>query len=165
MRYFLIGLPGSGKTTLGKGLAAHLNIPFLDTDEAIEKSVGSSVQDIFARFGEEHFRELERQMLKQLITLEHAVISTGGGLPCFYDNMKLMSEMGRTLFLDVPLEVLTDRLMHQKAMHRPMVIGKSREELKAFLAQKREERLPFYSQAHKIFQGSDIQLSELITSL
>ncbi|MFM8739263.1 MAG: shikimate kinase, partial [Cytophagales bacterium] len=99
MKIFLIGLPGSGKTTLGKQLAERLNIRFVDLDTEIEKSEGESIALIFKRFGEDHFRKAESTQLQKWANLnEDFVMATGGGAPCFFDNMEVMNQSGTTIF-------------------------------------------------------------------
>ena len=87
MRIYLIGLPGSGKTTLGKQVAKALNLTFIDMDEKIEQTEGKSISEIFSKEGEAYFRDIERAMLHQVAQEENCIISTGGGAPCFFDNM------------------------------------------------------------------------------
>ncbi len=102
MKIFLIGLPGSGKTTLGKRLAEKLNLTFVDLDLEIEKKEGKTVQEIFAQKKENYFREIESKTLRGFCSSNNDfVMSTGGGAPCFYDNMTLMNQSGTTIFLHV----------------------------------------------------------------
>ncbi len=148
MKLFLIGLPGSGKSTLGVKLAELLNFEFLDTDAIIVKTEGLTINEIFHQFGEEHFRRLEESTLKQLNHLDNIVISTGGGLPCFFDNMNLIKSMGFSIYLNVSPEVITERLYAVNDQSRPMVKGKSKEDMLAFLIQKCAERTDFYKRAN-----------------
>ncbi|WP_028981579.1 shikimate kinase [Sporocytophaga myxococcoides] len=148
MKLFLIGLPGSGKSTLGVKLAELLNFEFLDTDELIVKTEGMTINKIFHQFGEDHFRKLEEATLKQLINLDNIVISTGGGLPCFYDNMNLILSIGFSIYLNVSPEIITERLYAVNDQSRPMVKGKNREDMLTFLIQKCAERTGFYQKAN-----------------
>jgi shikimate kinase len=156
---FLIGFMGSGKTHEGKLLAENLGLPFIDLDAWIEEKEGQTIASIFSTKGEEYFRIQESQAIKDvyqiLIDLNHkdqdsfgfkGVVSTGGGAPCFFDNMEWMNQHGITIWLDVPVEMLMDRLKKEKAK-RPLLAEKTDEELKAFIADKLKERNAFYSRA------------------
>ena len=155
-RIFLIGYMGAGKTTLGKAFAREMNLSFVDQDWYIEERFHKTVQEIFAERGEQGFRELERQMLHEIAEFEDVVISTGGGAPCFYDNMDFMNEKGDTVFLNVTPEVLFSRLK-MASQNRPVLRGKSNEELKAFIAKTLEKRAPFYSKAKYIFNADELE--------
>ena len=95
---FLIGYMGSGKTTLGKKLATKLELPFIDTDEEIVKQIGMSITEYFSQHGEDAFRTLEREQLRKFAE-NAAVISTGGGAPCFFDNMEWIRANGYACLL------------------------------------------------------------------
>src|SRR5437773_11285939 len=96
---FLMGFMGSGKTFFGKQLAQLLNYEFIDLDELIGKNEGATIAEIFFSKGEAYFRSKESSLLKSLSQNENAVIATGGGTPCFHDNMKWMNEHGITVYL------------------------------------------------------------------
>lgn len=98
IRIFLTGYMGAGKTTLGKAFARELNIPFIDLDWYIEERLHKSIRELFIERGEASFRELERTMLHEVAEFENVIISTGGGTPCFFDNMEYMNEHGQTVF-------------------------------------------------------------------
>jgi len=155
-RIFLIGYMGAGKTTLGKAFAREMNLSFVDQDWYIEERFHKTVQEIFAERGEQGFRELERQMLHEIAEFEDVVISTGGGAPCFYDNMDFMNQKGETVFLNVTPEVLFSRLK-MASQNRPILRGKTNEELKAFIAKALEKRAPFYSKAKYIFNADELE--------
>ena len=110
VRIFLTGYMGAGKTTLGKAFARKLNVPFIDLDWYIEERFHKTVGELFTERGEAGFRELERNMLHEVAEFENVVISTGGGAPCFYDNMEFMNRTGKTVFLNVHPDVLFRRL-------------------------------------------------------
>jgi len=137
---------GCGKSTLGKRLAEHLGLRFIDMDDYIEERNCKSVPQIFAEEGENGFREKERKVLRELSEFIDLVIATGGGAPCFFDNMDLMNQSGKTIYLNIPPEILTERLLNSKT-ERPLIKGKSREELLAFINEKLEIRNKFYSRA------------------
>lgn len=156
IRIFLIGYMGAGKTTLGKAFARKLNIPFVDLDWYMEERFHKTVGELFAERGEAGFRELERAMLHEVGAFEDVVISTGGGAPCFFDNMDFMNRNGMTVFLDVHPDVLFRRLRIAKHQ-RPILQGKQDDELKAFIVQALEKRSPFYSQAQYVFSADELE--------
>ena len=129
IRIFLTGYMGAGKTTLGKAFARELNVPFIDLDWYIEERFHKSIRELFVERGEASFRELERNMLHEVSEFEDVIISTGGGTPCFFDNMDYMNGHGQTVFLDVHPDILFNRL--RVATHqRPILQGKTDEELR-----------------------------------
>jgi shikimate kinase len=143
----LVGLPGAGKTTLGRLLAAHFNRPFLDLDVAIEARIGRSVKEIFARDGEAEFRAVESAVLREALSYAGPplVLATGGGTPCFHDNMALLNRVGPTLWLDVPVEVLAARLPPEEVAKRPLLAAAGGAE--AWLRETLATRSKFYAQA------------------
>ena len=155
-RIFLIGYMGAGKTTLGKAFARALGLTFVDLDWYIEERFHKSIRQLFVERGEEGFRELEKRMLHEAGDFEDVVISVGGGTPCFFDNMEYMNEAGETVFLDVNLQVLFRRLKVAK-QQRPLLDGKTDEELKAFIQEALQKRLPFYTKAKHIFNGERLE--------
>ena len=155
-RIFLIGYMGAGKTTLGRALAKKLKIEFIDLDNYIEERLCKSISQIFAEKGEEGFREIERRMLHEAGEFENVVISTGGGTPCFFDNIEYMNRQGATVFLDVPVERLFIRLSIARKK-RPLIMGKSDEELRCFIAEQLAKRLPHYSKAKQRFTADRLE--------
>lgn len=149
MKLFLVGLPGSGKSTLGKDLAQRLRLPFLDLDAVIEQAAQQSIRAIFAQQGEETFRQHERDALQQTIK-EHStfVLATGGGAPCFFDNQEHMNQHGTTVFLDVPIATIVQRMQGQQITDRPLLQELDQERLVQEYTAKFEKRLPVYRQAH-----------------
>lgn len=143
----LVGLPGSGKTTLGHQLAAYFNRPFLDLDAAIEVHTGCGVRDIFARDGEAGFREVEAAVLCTALAAggPPLVLATGGGTPCFHDNMALLNHAGITLWLDVPVAELAARLAPEEVAKRPLMAAAGGAE--AWLRETLAARKRFYAQA------------------
>lgn len=160
MRIFLLGYMGSGKTTLGKGLAEELQLAFTDLDEAIEKKFGRDIPAIFATDGEQHFREMEHQVLEEVMEQENIVVATGGGTPCFFDNMDQMNRAGITIYLKLSADTLTERL-EANPMGRPMLEGKTGHELHHLIAEKLQEREPYYLQAHYKVKAKDLKAADL----
>ena len=163
-KIFLIGFMGCGKSKLGKAVANKLELPFLDLDDLVEAKNQMSIPELFATFGEQGFREREKQTLQKAAIANDAIIATGGGAPCFFDNMEWMNKNGITVFIDTPVKVLADRLINAR-VERPLLKGKSYEELIAFIEAKLEERRPFYNQAQLILRGVDLNADNLIEAL
>lgn len=136
-RIFLVGLPGAGKSTVGKYLANELGYAFLDLDEIIEKRKGKTITNIFTEEGETAFREIERDELRQL-TQTQIVVATGGGAPCFHQNMEWMNENGFALFLNPPIDVILRRISAET--HRPLMQGDPTKKLTELM----EARRKFY---------------------
>lgn len=150
MLIFLVGFMGSGKTTLGRPLAGRLGYEFVDLDQAIEAGEGMTVREIFATRGEECFRLLERAYLQDILARKRdAVVSTGGGTPCFHDNMETMNGGGVTVYLKLAPAMLASRLAKAK-VSRPLLAGKSPEELLQYVSDTLAERETFYGQANVV---------------
>ena len=145
-RIILIGYMGAGKTTIGKALSKELGIIFYDLDWYIENRMRKTVAQIFAERGEEGFRKIEYNMLHEVAEFEDVIISCGGGTPCFFDNMDYLNRQGQVVYLKVEPEVLYKHLMMAK-VERPLIKGKSQEELLAFIREQLDRREPFYSKA------------------
>lgn len=156
VRIFLTGYMGAGKTTLGKAFARRMDISFIDLDWYIEERFHKTVGELFTERGETGFRELERNMLHEVAEFENVVISTGGGAPCFFDNMEFMNRVGKTVFLDVHPDVLFRRLRVAK-QQRPILQGKEDDELKVFIVQALEKRALFYHQAQYVFNADELE--------
>lgn len=145
-RIILIGYMGSGKTTVGRQLALALGISFYDLDWYIEMRYRRTVAQIFAEKGEEGFREIERNMLHEAAEFEDVVLSCGGGTPCFFDNMEYMNAQAETVYLKATPEVLAAHLRMGK-VERPLVKGKTGDELLQYIKDSLQERERFYMQA------------------
>jgi shikimate kinase len=163
-RIFLIGYMGSGKTTLGRKLATRLNYQFLDLDHALEEQAGMTIAEYFASFGETAFRVAESEILKQTAYPENVIISTGGGAPCFFDNMDWMNVNGTTLYIKLSPKTLADRLEHGKEA-RPILRDKHGDELIAFITEKLEEREAYYLKAKIIADGSSLTAEKVVELL
>ena len=147
MKYFIVGYMASGKSTFGKELAKDKGLPFLDLDESVEFREGRSISEIFAKEGEEYFWKREREILHEICNeADEFVLATGGGTPCFFDNMDYMNQAGTTVFLNTSPLVIVDRLKRQRA-DRPLLAMYSDDELEFFVREHLESRLSFYLKA------------------
>jgi len=163
---FFVGFMGCGKTTWSRKLAAHLGYDFIDLDQVFEKQAGMTIAEYFSEHGEDDFRMLESEVLKQTPYSQSTVISTGGGLPCFFNNMDWMNAHGKTVYIQLSPKTLVDRLQKSKNK-RPLLREKEGDELLAFITQKLAEREEFYLQAAHIANGINLSvegLEELIRS-
>ena len=145
-RIILIGYMGAGKTTIGKALSKELGMMFYDLDWYIETRMHRTVAQIFAEKGEEGFRKIEHNMLHEVAEFENVIISCGGGTPCFFDNMDYLNEQGETVYLKARPEVLCSHLKMGK-IERPLIKGKSPEELQQFIVEQLKKREPYYNKA------------------
>lgn len=157
-RIYLVGYMGAGKTTVGKALEKRTGLSFIDLDYYIEGRYRKTVSQLFAEKGEDAFREIERRMLHEVSMFEDVLISTGGGTPCFFDNMAYMNSCGTTIYLQVPPSELAKRLELCKHT-RPVLAGRSGEDLQAFIAESLARRDTYYKQATVVFDAS-VMLTE-----
>ncbi len=164
MRYFIIGFKNSGKTTFGRQLADMLHLDFIDLDEYIEQKEGKSIPEIYASIGDESFRRLEWKALRELVRKDRLVIATGGGAPCHCDNMSLMEKYGDVIYLQVSDDTLLQRLRKAVA-DRPIVKGKTEEELRHYITDVRNRCEHHYKRAKYIVDGEKINLPELVKEL
>ena len=148
-RIILVGYMGSGKTTVGKALSKETGMMFYDLDWYIESRMHKSVSQIFAERGEEGFRKIEHNMLHEVAEFEDVIISCGGGTPCFFDNMDYLNQKGDVVYLKATPETLYKHLQMGK-VERPLLKGKSPEELIAYITAHLQERAPFYEKAKYI---------------
>lgn len=147
----LIGMMSSGKSTLGKKLSRSLGYKFVDLDKLIERDQGTNISSIFSQKGEAYFREVESRILKEITPDSSIVLASGGGTPCFFDNMEYIKNLGISVFLDVPAADLAKRIENHGKDDRPVLSGAK--SLGAEIKRKIDERLPFYSQADFIIKG------------
>ena len=164
MRVFIIGYMGSGKTTVGKKLARKLDLQFFDLDSLIEKTYNKSIERIFKDNGELEFREIESKVLKDISKKDNFILSTGGGTPCFNDNMIFITENGVSIYLKGTPEFLVSRLQNSKTV-RPIIQGKSFEELHTFITNHLEERKPFYETATYTASAVKPDLEKLVLKM
>jgi len=137
---------GAGKTTVGKALSKELNIPFYDLDWYIESRMRKTVAQLFSERGEEGFRKIEHNMLHEVAEFENVILSCGGGTPCFFDNIDYMNQQGDVVYLKASPEVLYKHLLMGKA-ERPLLKGKSPEQLIDYIREQLAYREQFYSKA------------------
>ncbi len=161
-RILLVGFMAAGKTTLGKALAKEMGLQFIDLDHYIENRYRCTVSQLFAQRGEEAFRQIERNMLHEVAEFEDVVIATGGGTPCFFDNMDYMNAQGVTVFLDASVDVIYTRLTIAR-VQRPLVAGKSAEELRTYIAEMLGRRMPYYSRATHTFCANRLENVEQVS--
>ena len=166
LKVILVGLPGSGKSTFGKQLAQTLRFPYLDLDQVIEDYHLLSIPEIFSRYGEGKFREWETESLNRLLSRDESfVLATGGGAPCFNDNMELINQKGISVYLDVPLDAISRRLKSSKIQNRPMFEGLDQGEIILKLKSLQSQREYFYNQAKIKLSGEDFSAELLMYEL
>lgn len=167
MRLFLIGYMGCGKTTIGKIVAQRLDLDFIDIDTHIERRYFKSIATLFREVGNEEFRAIERKSLEEISEFENVVIATGGGTPCYHNNMTLMNEKGNTFYLDFTPKHLTQRLLMTNLSKRPIIAPfKDRpKELLGFVAENLLNRMPYYQQAKYTIKGTDEEIIDKIVAL
>lgn len=146
MRIYLLGFMGSGKSTLGQRIAGTFQVPFTDTDTIIESQSGLSITELFSAYGEEYFRHLEADVLRQTFYYTKSITSTGGGLPCYDDNMAWMKENGVTVYLQWPDEILQKHLLTIRQT-RPLLSFLSDKEADFKIEHLLSQRKPFYEQS------------------
>jgi shikimate kinase len=166
-RIYLIGYMGSGKSKTAEALAKQLGFTVFDIDKKIEEQTGKSISTIFETEGQEAFRELERDALRSTASMEMVVVSTGGGTPCYHDNMTWMNEHGITVYLDANPGLLFHRLAGNKK-GRPLIENLSDVELMEQITGHLATRLPVYRQAKITVPAASLDvkgLSEKISPL
>jgi len=164
-KIFLVGMMGSGKSYWTKKIAKWIKSAGYDLDHLIEMNEEKTISEIFAEDGEEQFRKMEAKILRWFKEKKKYVLATGGGTPCFQDNMAWMKKEGIVIWLDESVEVIVKRLIDQKA-HRPLIANLNEGELTKFIQGKLIERHSFYSQANYRLssdQITDAKLKQLIS--
>ncbi|WP_026896881.1 shikimate kinase [Daejeonella oryzae] len=160
MKIFLVGFMGSGKSSLGRKLARQLGLEFFDSDKLVEQKTGLKVADYFQLYGEESFREIERDILQKSWYPDNCVIATGGGAPCYFDNMEWMNQNGKVIYLSLSAKTLADRLENSKT-ERPLIKDLKGQELIDFISGKLSEREIYYNKAAFIISGIDLTAEKL----
>jgi shikimate kinase len=157
---YIIGFMGSGKSTVGKKLAASLGWKFIDLDRKIEEIEGKSIPQIFSHHGEEHFRMVEARVLKDMESQSDTVVSTGGGAPCHGDNMNYMLKTGLTVYLKMTPGQLATRLLESSG-ERPLIKNIPDDKLQVFIEKKLAQREKWYNMAAIIINGTGVDMSHL----
>jgi shikimate kinase len=152
MLIYLIGYMGCGKTTAGIKLALKLGFNFIDLDEEIENKQNKSISQLFEDEGQDAFRLIEKAELHKTFTLNNTIVSTGGGAPCFFDNMEQMNKHGKTVYIQLSPTNLIERLRSEKDK-RPLIANKTDDELLSFIENGLIEREPFYCKASHTIAG------------
>lgn len=161
---FITGYMGSGKSTTGRKLARAIGYFHFDLDEEIEKLLGKTVSAVFAEDGEDAFRKFEHSALVSLTHRKNVVISTGGGTPCFFDNMKLMKESGITIYLKMSPESLSKRLLSAR-VKRPLLENIAPEDLPGYIRSHLMRREDFYNQALITVKGENLDFEKLLAAI
>lgn len=156
MRMFLIGYMACGKTTFGRALARRLGMDFIDLDFYIEQRFRKSIAQIFAEKGEEEFRKMESAMLREVGEFENVIISCGGGTPCFHDNIDYMLGRGDVVWLQASVDRIVERLIINSS-RRPLMKGKSPDELREAVEAGLAARDKYYSRANIHFQSDQLE--------
>ena len=163
-RIYLVGYMGAGKTTAARRLAHRLGWEVVDTDALFEEKYKISVNDFFNKYDETLYRKLESEVLKATESLENVVVSTGGGTACYFDNMEWMNQHGLTVFLRISPQAAVDRVIHSRHK-RPLVEGKSEEELTEFVNKHYASRMPFYEQARITVKSEDLDVDGMMKTI
>ena len=159
---FLIGFMACGKTTIGKIVAQKTGYDFVDLDQWIESEKGKSVSLIFAQQGENVFRAMENEYLKKVCAKKNIIVATGGGAPCFHNNMELMNRAGKTIYLKFSPEDLKTRIQLSSQNTRPLVAGKNDEELFRFVSESLAKREQYYNRATFTVEGNNKKIAAQI---
>jgi shikimate kinase len=163
-KIFLLGMMGSGKSHWCSQVAKKLKCGGYDLDYLIEMNEEKTISELFAEDGEDYFRKTEAKILRWFGEKKSFVLATGGGTPCFMENIKWMNEHGITIFIDEPIDILAARLEKEKS-HRPLISQLSEQDLKVFLINKSEERKAFYAQAKVHLSGTEISLKNILEAV
>ena len=155
---------GSGKSSIGKHFAEMMKSDFIDFDRHIEKETGKTITEIFDKDGEEKFRFLEHEYLKKLLHKENVVISLGGGTPCFHNNIDLINKNGISVYLEMSVDALVKRLSKARNK-RPLIRDLNEIDLKYFIEENLEKRVPIYKQAKIIINAETLSIDKLSKKL
>lgn len=153
MNIFLIGFMGCGKSTVGRDLARLLNYEFVDMDDYIVDKQGQSIADIFDTYGESFFRGIEKDTIAALCKQENTVVGTGGGAPCFFDNMEVINRHAVSVYLQLTPDEFVRRVYNPNT-ERPLLRGKNKEQLSNYYTEMLAKRAPFYQKASVIVDAT-----------
>ncbi len=165
MKIYLIGFMASGKTTIGLELAKKLNYEFIDLDEFIEQKHNKTIKQIFEQQGEDHFRTLENEALRDVSSIDgNILIASGGGTSCFYNSIDFMNKTGLTIYIKVDVGELVTRLIESKT-DRPLLWGKTPQELNDYILRVLNEREKYYEKAKITIESSSIIIDQLAQTI
>lgn len=159
-KIFLVGMMGSGKSFWSQKMAKWIKAGGYDLDELIEMHEEKAIAEIFSDEGEEYFRKTEAKLLRWFKEKKKYVLATGGGTPCFHDNMTWMKKEGIVIWLDEPVDVLMKRLQAEKEK-RPLIANMDTASMQAFLSKTLAERTAYYAQANFYLTGAEITEAKL----
>ena len=163
-RIILIGYMGSGKSSVGQELAKKLNLPLIDTDNLISAEEGCSVAEIFNTKGESYFRHLEYELVHRMQHFQSCVISTGGGMPVYNENIKKLNETGTTIYLSVSVDIIIDRIHNDQT--RPLVKNlSSKKKLFTYISEDLIKRIPCYQQSKIIINADTKTLNQICNEI
>ncbi len=158
---FLIGFMGVGKSTLARKIAHKINYRFIDTDIYIENKFRTSVENIIGSLGIDAFRRMERDILLEITRLKKCIVATGGGLPCFYNNMEVIKKNGFSIYIYYSTDIIFYRLKNAKTQ-RPLIKGMDDLQLKTFIVNTLEEREVFYNRADCIIKERNMKTEKVL---
>jgi len=165
MKIILIGYMGSGKSIVGSSLAHKLKIPFTDLDNYISEKEQLSVNEIFKLRGEVYFRKKETFYLQEILNSENKmIIATGGGTPCFGNNMDILKNKSKTIYLKTSINSLVKRLIPNK-QKRPLISHLNDEDLPEFIGKHLFERVPYYQQSEFIVSTDGKSIKEIVDEI
>ncbi|MEN9399524.1 MAG: hypothetical protein RL632_625 [Bacteroidota bacterium] len=159
-KIILIGYMGAGKTQLGRSLAQSLNIRFINSDSEIEQQTGMTTGQIFEQYGEDYFRTLEKEFLQNFNADNSFVLATGGGTPCYNDQMTVLNALGTTVYLQCSNETLFSRLKNERD-HRPLIAGLSDDELRDAIDFRMKQRESIYQLAQIVLPENEQTVESL----
>jgi shikimate kinase len=163
MEIFLVGMPGSGKSTLGKSMAVALNLKFIDLDQEICDKEGKDIAGIFTEEGENYFRKLEARLLRKIAeNQKNYVLATGGGTPCFFDSMNFMNSLGTTIYIKIPISDLSKRILTDQGMERPLLKSESEKQVLEKLEALFTSRIRYYESSQLTVDANNINQEILL---
>ncbi|MBU1371072.1 MAG: AAA family ATPase [Bacteroidetes bacterium] len=163
-RIYLVGYMGAGKSTCARRLASKLGWESVDTDQLFETKYKIAIHDFFKKYDESLFRRLERDLLIETGNLKQTIIATGGGTPCFYNNISWMNENGLTAYLKMSPAAIANRLIHAKKK-RPLILEKNSDDIYQFVKDHMRQRAIFYSQANLVIEAESLDLQDFIKQI
>lgn len=163
-KIFLIGFMGSGKSTFGKKLAKEMQLTFIDLDKVIEEKAKCSVSDIFKYLGEDTFRTMESEALKSFEHIDGFVMATGGGTPCYFNNIEYINNSGISIYIELDTKSIYNRLINAKNI-RPTIKGKKEDELMQFIEETFSHRKDIYEKATFKVNGLNLDVKKVVEFL